>query len=353
MNKITISTSEDTKSEIIIENDLKNKIEDYFEDKKYFLITNTTLAKLYPEFVYKFAKNRTIIIKDGEKHKNIKTFEYIINRLLEEKIERKDAIVAFGGGVVGDLAGFVSSSILRGVELIQIPTTLLAMCDSSIGGKTGFNSKFGKNLIGSFHLAKKVLIDTAFLDTLNEYEYKCGLGEVLKYAFIEKSCDKNSPYDLMDFLIKNQKDDIKRQMDFIVRACADLKARVVQKDAHEGNLRKILNFGHTWAHPVETLANYKKISHGQAVAWGIRCATELAFNKKLIDEGYYNLMISLLKKYELINKKIKFKKEKITELMAQDKKVQNGKINLLLPVGFAEVALFDNIDLPSIEASLP
>lgn len=352
MDKIIISTNENIKSEIFIEDDLINTFQSHLEDKKYFLITNTKLAKLYPGFIYKFNKDRVIIIKDGEKYKNIKTFEFIISKLLKQKIERKDSIIAFGGGVVGDLAGYVASSILRGVELIQFPTTLLAMCDSSIGGKTGFNTKYGKNLLGSFYNAKKILIDPQLLNTLDNYQIKCGLGEILKYAFIEKSCNKYSEFNLIEFLKENQKDDVKKQMSFIIKACASLKANVVTNDHLEGGLRKILNFGHTYAHAFETLSKYKGLSHGEAVAHGIKCASKLALIKNIINEEYYNEIVSLLEKYELIKKKIKFKKEDILKIMTHDKKVENSKINLLLPTGHREVALFDNIDLPSIEASL-
>jgi len=352
MDKININTQSTFESEIIIKEDIKNNIKEYLEDKKYFVITNNKIAKLYPEFIYKFDKNRVIVIKDGEKYKNIKTYEYIVNELLKQKIERKDCIIAFGGGVVGDLAGYVASSILRGVELIQIPTTLLAMCDSSIGGKTGFNSKYGKNLIGSFYFAKKVLIDPLLLNTLNDYEFKCGMGEVVKYAFIEKSCKMEKNYDLLKFLSENQLDEIKRKMNFVINACANLKTNVVLLDAKESGLRKILNFGHTYAHPIETLSKYKKISHGEAVAHGIKHASKLAVMKNLITNDYYKEIISILEKFSLIDKKIKFKKEDIIELMFQDKKIENGNINLLLPVAPAEVELFDNIDLPSIEASL-
>jgi len=352
MEKIIISTQENLKSEIFIKEDLRNEIQNYFENKKYFLITNTKIAKLYPELIYKFKDNNVIIIKDGEKYKNIKTFEYILNELLKQKIERKDCIVALGGGVVGDMAGYVASSILRGVELIQIPTTLLAMCDSSIGGKTGFNTKYGKNLIGSFYMANKILIDPIFINTLNKYEYNCGLGEVLKYAFIEKSCNKYSEFNLLEFLTTNQTEDVKNQMNFIIKACVSLKANVVANDRLEGGLRKILNFGHTYAHPIETLSNYKKISHGEAVAHGMKYASKLALSKELITKDYFDKIIFLLEKFELKKKKIKFKKENIAELMKQDKKVLDNKINLLLPVEPAVVKLFDNIDLPSIEASL-
>ena len=352
MEKIVISSNENVKSEILIEKGIINSIEDFINDN-FFLITNTTLAKLYLDVIKKFDKKRVIIIKDGEKYKNIKTYTQIINKLLKEKIERKDTIAALGGGVVGDLAGFCASSVLRGVKLIQIPTTLLAMCDSSIGGKTGFNSQYGKNLIGSFYLANKVLIDPVFLNTLNEYEYKCGLGEIVKYALIEKSCKCEINYNLLDVLSKYQSLDVKKEIEYIIKACVHLKARVVELDRLEGNLRKILNFGHTYAHAVETLSNYKKISHGEAVAYGINCAAKLSYNLGIIDRDYFNRIDYLLNKFQLLQKEIKYKKTDIIEIMKQDKKVENQKINLLVPTAPAVVGLFDNIDLPSIEASLP
>jgi 3-dehydroquinate synthase len=148
------------------------------------------------------------------------------------------------------------------------------------------------------------------------------------------------------------KDDIKKQLGFIIKACASLKSNVVTNDRLEGGLRKILNFGHTYAHAFETLTHYKGLSHGEAVAHGIKHASRLAMIKSLIDETYYKRIISLLEKYELTKKKIKFKKDEIVELMLHDKKVENSKINLLLPTGLAEVELFDNIDSLSIEASL-
>ena len=298
MEKILISKDENIKSEIIIENDLRLNLEYYFENKNYFLITNETIAKLYPEIIYKFNKSRVIIIKDGEKYKNIKTFEYILNELLKAKIERKDAIVALGGGVVGDMAGYCASGILRGVELIQVPTTLLAMCDSSIGGKTGFNTKYGKNLIGSFYFAKKILIDPQFLNTLDEKQYLCGLGEIIKYALIEKSCLNKNNFDLLNYLNINQKDDVKKSLDFIIHACASLKATVVSIDGFEKDLRKILNFGHTFAHAYETISKYKKFSHGLAVAYGIKCASLLAYQKELISKEYFNNIDFLLEKFD-------------------------------------------------------
>lgn len=351
--RTSISIDNKIESEIIIEEGIISKFKKLFMDKNYFLITNDTIAKLYPKFLSNFNPLNVIVIKDGEKYKNFKTYNQIIEILLKRKIERKDCIIALGGGVVGDLAGYVASTILRGVELVQIPTTLLAMCDSSIGGKTGYNTKFGKNLVGSFYLAKKVIIDPNFLATLPEFEYKCGLGEIVKYALIEKSCKCTTNYNLLNFLIKTQSNDIKNQLSYIINICASLKSRVVELDTHEGGLRKILNFAHTYAHPIETLSNYKNISHGEAVAYGIKYASKLAYNLQMIDSEYFERIEFLLNKFSLAQNDIAFKKEKIIELMKQDKKVSDGKINLLLPVAPSVVALFDDIDLPSIEASLP
>ncbi len=353
MEKININLDEKINSEIIIENDIRNSLQNFFEDKRYFLITNTTIAKLYPQIIYKFNSDKVIVIKDGEKYKNIKTFNFIISQLLSKKIERKDCIVALGGGVVGDLAGYVASSILRGVELIQIPTTLLAMCDSSIGGKTGFNTKAGKNLVGSFYPAKKIIIDPQFLNTLNNYEYKCGMGEVLKYAFIENSCKCENFYNLLDFLEKQQTQDVKKELKTIISICANLKANVVNLDLKEGNLRKVLNFGHTFAHPIETLTNYKKVSHGQAVAYGMKYANTLALKLEKIDKEYFEKINFLIDKFELTNKKLRFNKKKFINLMKQDKKVENSKINLLIPVAPRTVELIHNIEEPFVAASLP
>jgi len=353
MDTLNVDIPENIKCDIVIEEGLRENIKEYLEDKKCFLITNTKLKKLYPEFIYKFHNDRIIVIKDGEKYKNIKTFEYILNELLKRKIERKDSIVAFGGGVVGDIAGYVASSVLRGVELIHIPSTLLAMCDSSIGGKTGINSEFGKNLIGSFYMPKKVLIDPDFIRTLDDYEYKCGLGEILKYAFIEKTAGCDIDYNLLNFFEKNQILDIKNRMPYIIKACVHIKSTVVEKDRLESGLRKILNFGHTYAHPIERLSNYKKISHGEAVAWGVKCVSKLGYNLEKIDKDYFEKINFLIDKFNIISHKIKFNKKEIIKLMAQDKKVTEGKINLVMPTAPQEVALFDNIDLPSLEASMP
>ena len=295
---------------------------------------------------------KVITIKDGEKYKNKKTVDYILNELLKNKIERKDTVVAFGGGVAGDIAGYCASIVLRGVNLVQIPTTLLAMCDSSIGGKTGYNTKYGKNLAGSFYFASNVLIDPCFLETLNEKEYKCAMGEIIKYAMIEKSSKCEEDYNLFEFLSEKSSSQIKDEIERIIEISASIKASVVQKDKFEGGLRKILNFAHTYAHSFEVLSNYKKMTHGEAVAYGIKYASKLGLDLGKINKEYYDKIISLIDKFGLAPNKLNFNKKDIIEKMKQDKKVQDKKINLLVPVRSFEVELFDNIEEPLIEASL-
>ena len=348
---VNLKKETDLSYPIIIERGILDNIEYRLEDRKYFLITNDKIAKIYPEFLSKFNKTRTVIIKDGEKYKNLKTIEYILNKLLDNRIERKDCIVAFGGGVIGDMAGFCASSILRGVDFIQIPTTLLSQVDSSVGGKTGFNNKHGKNLVGAFYQPKKVLIDPNVLNTLPEKEFQCGMGEVIKYAFIERSCGAKEYFNLFELFEKNNVDELINIIEDIIYACVSLKAAVVEQDEKEKGLRALLNLGHTYAHAIEKISNYK-ISHGQAVLAGIKMALKASLIKGVINENYYNFGTNLIDKYNFAPKLKKLNSDKIIDIMKSDKKVKNSKINLILPRTAAQAALFDDIDELLIKDSL-
>ena len=348
---VNLKKETDLSYPIIIERGILDNIEYRLEDRKYFLITNDKIAKIYPEFLSKFNKTRTVIIKDGEKYKNLKTIEYILNKLLDNRIERKDCIVAFGGGVIGDMAGFCASSILRGVDFIQIPTTLLSQVDSSVGGKTGFNNKHGKNLVGAFYQPKKVLIDPNVLNTLPEKEFQCGMGEVIKYAFIERSCGAKEYFNLFELFEKNNVNELINIIEDIIYACVSLKAAVVEQDEKEKGLRALLNLGHTYAHAIEKISNYK-ISHGQAVLAGIKMALKASLIKGVINENYYNFGTNLIDKYNFAPKLKKLNSDKIIDIMKSDKKVKNSKINLILPRTAAQAALFDDIDELLIKDSL-
>lgn len=339
MKTLKVETNNKT-YDIVIKNGILNNIDGLLSsDVRYFLITNDKLFKIYPDFINKFENK--VVIKDGEEHKNFETFQYIIEELLKQKIERKDKIIAFGGGVTGDLAGYAAASVLRGVGFIQMPTTLLSHVDSSVGGKTGFNTKYGKNLIGAFYQPDAVLIDPQILKTLPKREIKTGMGEVVKYAFIEKTASTNAEFYLYDYL-KNEKD---INYDKIIYKSCGLKARVVSKDEKEKGLRKILNFGHTFAHALETMTGYSEYTHGEAVAMGMKSAFELSLNLNLIDKEYYNEANSLIDKFELADVyKLGMNKTRFIEIMRSDKKVLSSKIHLVLPVGKGCVKVFDDVD---------
>ncbi len=313
--------------------------------KKILIVSNKRIFGLYGEIVMNSLTAvgldaYVLLIEEGEEFKNINSLEAIWTKAIELKLERKDAIAAIGGGVVGDVTGFAAATYLRGVDFIQIPTTLLAQVDSSVGGKVAINHVLGKNLIGNFYQPKVVVTDTTTLNTLPEAEIKVGLAEVLKYGFIEKSCGLNSlEMSFIDYLDKNR--NISPEL---IKYCCELKAAVVNKDEKESGLRTILNFGHTIGHAIEKCCCYKGITHGQAVAIGMRGAFLLSKNKGLISGDYYTKGIELLNSYG-VNYKINHETspDSLYEAMKVDKKVKSGKIRFVLPTGESEVEIFDYI----------
>jgi 3-dehydroquinate synthase len=337
-------------------------IKKYTKAQKILVITNSTIFPLYGE-ILKAALNKEnidndfLILQDGEKYKNNQTLESIWDKAIELKLERKDAIIALGGGVVGDITGFAAATYLRGIDFIQIPTTLLAQVDSSVGGKVAINHKSGKNLLGAFYQPKLVLSDITTLNTLSVDELKVGIAEVVKYAFIEKSCNlQEQNINLLEYL-KEKKDQIfaldPQTITELVAYCCKLKASVVNQDEKEAGLRAILNFGHTIGHAIEKCSNYENINHGQAVAIGSKGAFYIAKEKGLIDQTYLNTALNLIDQYGL-NYKISNKLDinNILDAMKLDKKVESKKIRFVLPVNEGLVEIFNDIDNNLIEAVL-
>lgn len=347
LNKeICVKLSPDKSYPIFIDFDeiesLNEKILSYTKANKLLIIISEKVNKLYGKKL-DFKNSIKFVLKDGEEQKNFKNYEKILNFALKNKLERKDAIVAIGGGVVGDIAGFVASTYLRGIDFIQIPTTLLACVDSSVGGKVAINTKYGKNLVGAFYQPNAVFCNLNFLKTLDERQFKTGLGEILKYAFIEKSCNAEVDYNFFDFLQENKDEILSRDIKSlakIIEISLELKAAVVAQDEKEQGLRKVLNFGHTFAHAVEKITNYKKYTHGEAVAMGIIFAINLAFKKGLITEEYKNEGLEFIQKYKLVKKMPKINNKKLITTMQSDKKVEDGKINFILPSSKSHVECF-------------
>lgn len=312
----------------------------------YFIICDYNTYNTQLHEMMKHLKGKYIyeyILNPGESSKSIEDYERIMNYCTKVNLSRKSLVLALGGGVVGDLAGFVAATYMRGIDVVQIPTTLLSQVDSSIGGKTGINLGNSKNIIGAFHQPKITYINVEALKTLPEEEYLSGMGEVIKYAFIEKNaCDEQINF--MNFLLENNEDILDRKTTTLlkmVKICAQVKANVVDKDEKEGSLRKILNLGHTFGHGIEKLCG---ISHGKAVSVGMNMAFKLSLEKNLINEEYYNKFLSLCDKFYLPTTFEYEDINKIFNIMKNDKKNSFSKINVVLPVGEEKVEIFDNIE---------
>lgn len=329
--------------------------------KKLLIVTNTTVFGLYYEKLERALKNfevEKIVLKDGEKYKNSQSLEKIWQKALEFKLERSDAIIALGGGVVGDIAGFAASSYLRGIDFIQIPTTLLSQVDSSIGGKVAINHPLGKNMLGAFYQPKLVLIDISTLKTLPLKELKTGLGEVLKYAFIEKSCASSKKTNLFSYLNQHKKSIYNYDLltlETLVTQCCLLKKSVVEKDEKEDNLRAILNFGHTIGHALEKTTKYKKYTHGEAISLGMVAIFDMAKNKNLIEDSYFEEAIKLLKEYEILQKmpsSLLYPTKKIAKATQNDKKVKNSKVRFVVPQKKGCVSIMDDFTMDEIKKGI-
>ena len=312
---------------------LMNKLSEFTVGQQRLFIVSEKVFKLYKKELEIFS-SEIFVLKDGEKEKNYKNYLKIVDFAQKRGLTRKDAIVAIGGGVVGDLAGLVASTYMRGIDYIQVPTTLLAMVDSSVGGKTAIDVGGIKNLIGSFYQPKKVYINLNFLKTLDKRQFLSGLGEVLKYALIEDSCEIEQPNYLFEYLTLSCKRILEKDSLTIMRMieyCLLLKISVVNKDEKEANLRKILNLGHTLGHALEALSGYKKILHGEAVIQGIYFIFDYAKKNKLITDAYYCLVMDLLSKYGFRKSSYRYKAVQILEKMKNDKKALDGEVTFIIP----------------------
>ncbi len=306
---------------------------------KVAIITNPKVAGLHLKTLLQkmsFQEVFIINIADGEEHKNLQSIEYILNRLFEHQFDRKSVLIAFGGGVIGDMVGFSASIYQRGIDFIQIPTTLLSQVDASVGGKTGVNNSFGKNLIGAFYQPKAVYIDTSFLSTLPSREFSAGIAEIIKMAIM---FDKN----FFEFLEQNDLKKDKKALQKAIKKSVELKAKVVSEDEKEQGIRAVLNYGHTFAHVIEKQTNYKELLHGEAVAIGMIMANKLAKNLNLISLKDEQRIVNLLKSYHLPTTYAVKNKKEFYENFFLDKKSFNKKITFILPNGIGNFIKKDDI----------
>ncbi len=286
---------------------------------------------------------RLIEMPDGERHKKLSTVELLAEKLTRLGAERDAVIVALGGGVVGDVAGMLASVYMRGVSMVQIPTTVLAQVDASIGGKTGVNLRSGKNLLGTFHQPLVVLIDPAALTTLSEREFRAGLYESLKCGVIG---NPELFRRLENISLKSLRRD-RASLEWVIAESVKLKAEIVSADEREAGLRRVLNFGHTIGHALEAESNYRRFLHGEAVAWGMIAATYIAIAVGCLDEEIGNQITkSVLALGPL--PKVTADGRKIVRLLQTDKKTTNGMVHFVLPTKIGHVEIVNDVPSPII-----
>ncbi|HKY62255.1 MAG TPA: 3-dehydroquinate synthase [bacterium] len=298
--------------------------------EKVVLVTNEVVNRLYGKAAIRELKRshevKLLVLPDGERHKNLKTVAQVYAKLVEFKVDRRTPILAMGGGVIGDLVGFAAASFLRGVPFVQIPTTLLAQVDSSIGGKTGVDLPEGKNLVGAFYQPRFVLIDEKFLQTLKPRELLCGMAEVIKYAAIFDAKLFRTLEKDMAALLKGKG----AGLEAVVRRCCELKAWVVERDERETlGLRAKLNFGHTLGHAIESLTHYKKFTHGEAIAMGMVFAGRLSMEKAGLPVRDFQRLKALIEAAGLPAEMPKFPPAAYRKALIQDKKRVSSKLHFV------------------------
>lgn len=322
----------------------ENLFSENIKSKQVMIVSNTTVAPLYLGKVMQSLKKfdvASVILADGEQYKTLDAVNDIITALLEKRFSRNSCLVALGGGVVGDITGFAAACYQRGIDFIQIPTTLLAQVDSSVGGKTGVNHAAGKNMIGAFHQPRAVIADTSVLVTLNDREVSAGLAEVVKYGLIRDARFFDWIEDNIDSLVNRDS----KALAYIIEQSCRNKADIVAEDERESGLRALLNLGHTFGHAIETGLGYGTWLHGEAIALGMLMAADLSHRMGWIDSEVCDRIESMLLKLNLpVTLPDNFATGRMRELMSVDKKVKDGKLFLILLKGIGEAVVTDKFD---------
>lgn len=316
------------------------------------IVTNEIVAPLYLEPLKQALDEKQVfqvILADGEITKSLQTAQSIFDRMLDIPLDRKATVIALGGGVIGDMAGFTAACYQRGVPFIQIPTTLLAQVDSSVGGKTAVNHARGKNMIGAFYQPQRVIADTAVLSTLEPRQFASGVAEVIKYGLI------NDP-GFFDWLEQNMPSIVNQDADalsYVVEQSCLNKARIVEADERESGMRALLNLGHTFGHAVETAVGYGNWLHGEAVAIGMVMAFEMSCKQGWISNEQLVRVQNLLKQVNLpAEPSSDFSAKDLKEMMKLDKKVDDGNIRLVLAKGIGQAFISDDYDEKYLDATL-
>lgn len=345
------------KVEIVVGKDLLSELIDFLKyngKKNIYIITDKNVSNYHLENLISLMPSyrvRVYVLEPGEKSKSLDVAKGIYSDLIANNYDKTTTIISLGGGVVGDISGFVASTYLRGVDYIQVPTTLLAQVDSSIGGKVGLDFGIYKNMIGSFYFPIRNYIDVKLLNTLNKREITSGVGEVIKYGIIKDN-------DFFKYTLKN----IHEIYEFddsvllnIVKKSVSIKSQIVNIDKKDNNIRRILNFGHTIGHGIESLYGFSNYNHGEAVILGMVYESYISRELGLIDDVYFNEIFNAL--WNLVPNKPNIRTgdgslSQVLDIISHDKKNIEGKIIFALPVGRGKVEIFDDVDLELIKKSI-
>ena len=314
-----------------------------------FVVSSPLVWRLHgTRFARSARKIEPILVADGERNKQLATVSRIYDALVKATADRSSTLVTFGGGVIGDMAGFAASTYLRGIPLVHVPTTLLAQVDSAVGGKVGVNHALGKNLIGSFFQPHAVLIDPSVLGTLPRREFRAGLYEVIKYGM-------TSSASLFDRVARERKAIFDREptaLTPIIAESCQIKASVVAQDEKESGIRRILNFGHTAGHAIEAVTKYKRFRHGEAVAYGMLVAAQLSVTRGALAEMDRKALMDLIASLGPLPPISDLSAAQMLEAIRHDKKVAAGKLHFVLPTAIGAWAIVDDVTEKEMKAAL-
>jgi 3-dehydroquinate synthase len=314
-----------------------------------FVVTNPLVWRLHGDAVRRALPGAVaILVPDGERHKNIATLTRIYESLIRAEADRHSVVLAMGGGVVGDMAGFAAATFLRGVPLVQLPTTLLAQVDASVGGKVGVNLAAGKNLVGAFYPPAIVVSDCAFLSTLPRREYRAGLYEVIKYGF---ACSADL-FARLQRCVPQLTDGRADAIGPVIAECCRIKASIVSADERESGPRRVLNFGHTAGHAIEAVTSYRRFRHGEAVGWGMLVAAGIAASRRLLASDALAALRSLIMQLGPLPPVNDLPVSDLLDSIRRDKKVADGRLHFVLPTGIGTTAIVEDVSAKELTTAL-
>lgn len=338
---------------VIIGDHLAARLGDVIDERRRgsrrFVVTNPVVWRFHGDAIANSLPDATVIqVPDGERQKHLASVSRIYEALVRADADRGAVIVALGGGVIGDMAGFVAATYLRGVPFVQVPTTLLAQVDASVGGKVGVNLPAGKNMVGSFYPPIAVVTDPSLLSTLPRREFRAGLYEVIKYGM---ACSAEL-FEQLEQSARRLTEPAPDVIGPIIATCCEIKARVVSTDEHESGLRRVLNFGHTAGHAIESVTAYRRFRHGEAVGWGMLVAGLVSVGRGLLGEAEQARLRALVMSLGPLPPISDLDITKILEAMRRDKKIVDGKLHFVLPSGVGTTAIVDDVTTAELQAAL-